>query len=76
MMAEAAAAALPALQGIPFVLNVVGFHVPEERASVMAAGIAQFEDFRFLEEKDIRDMADEFGKRHGGPHQGTRTCTT
>ena len=66
MMAEAAAAALPALQGIPFVLNVVGFHVPAERASVMAAGIAQFEDFRFLEEKDIRDMADEFGKRTVG----------
>jgi hypothetical protein len=31
----------------------------------MAAGISEFEDFRYLVEKDIRDLADEFGKRSG-----------
>ena len=29
----------------------------------MAAGLNGFEDFRFLEEKDMRDMANEFAKR-------------
>ena len=29
----------------------------------MVSGIGNFEDFRYLVEKDIRDMADEFGKR-------------
>ena len=29
----------------------------------MAAGLADYEDFRYLVEKDIRDMAEEFSKR-------------
>ena len=30
---------------------------------IIEAGIGQFEDFRYLVEKDIKDMANEFGKR-------------
>ena len=46
------------------VLQVIGFESEAERAGIMQAGLGQFEDFRYLVEKDIRDMADEFvGKR-------------
>jgi hypothetical protein len=45
------------------VLQTIGFINDGERNGIMAAGLAQFDDFRYLNEKDIRDMADEFGKR-------------
>ena len=35
----------------------------DERADSMESGIGNFKDFRYLVEKDIRDMADEFRKR-------------
>ncbi len=49
--------------GISAVLQLIGFENVVERNEIMVAGIGQFEDFRYLVEKDIRDMADEFGKR-------------
>ena len=49
--------------GVAFVLQTIGFSDAMERASIMESGLNQFEDFRFLVEKDIRDMADDFGKR-------------
>ena len=53
-----------ALVGMDHVLNVIGFEDVNERENIMEApGLAQFEDFRYLIEKDIRDMADEFRKR-------------
>ena len=52
-----------ALVGMNHVLNVIGFDDVNDRDNIMEAGLAQFEDFRYLVEKDIRDMADEFGKR-------------
>ena len=52
-----------AINGVDYVLQVIGFAEEEERASIMEAGLTDFEDFRYLVEKDIRDMADEFGKR-------------
>ena len=43
-------------------LNIVGFG-DNKTAGFMEAGLSEFEDFMYLVEKDIRDMADEFGKR-------------
>ena len=51
------------LVGMDSILNEIGFANEEERLAIMEAGIGNFEDFRYLVEKDIRDMADEFGKR-------------
>ena len=51
------------LVGMDYVLNEIGFSDGDERAGIMVSDIGDFEDFRYLVEKDIRDMADEFGKR-------------
>jgi hypothetical protein len=51
------------LVGVAHVLQVIGFDRAVDRDNIMQAGLSQFEDFRYLVEKDIRDMADEFGKR-------------
>ena len=51
------------LVGVAHVLLAIGFEVAVERTNIMAAGISEFEDFRYLVEKDIRDLADKFGKR-------------
>lgn len=45
------------------VLQLIGFENEIDRDAIMEAGIGQFKDFRYLVEKDIRDMANEFGKR-------------
>ena len=42
---------------------MIGFDGAVDRANIMEAGLGDFKDFRFLVEKDIRKMADEFGKR-------------
>ena len=55
-------AELPPLVGMESILQTIGFIKDEERASIIQAGLAEFEDFRYLVEKDIREMADEFGK--------------
>jgi hypothetical protein len=52
------------LKGIDYLLDVVGFHDLAERVQLMEAGLANYEDFRYLVKKDImRDMAEEFSKR-------------
>jgi hypothetical protein len=51
------------VNGIAHILNIIGFVEGNEQAGIMEAGLTDFEDFRCLVEKDIRDMADEFGKR-------------
>jgi hypothetical protein len=44
-------------------LDVVGFHNPAERLRIIEAGLTDYEDFRYLVDKDIRNMAEEFAKR-------------
>ena len=61
--ALAAPAIVAPLVGIDFMLAVIGFNDGNERARIMEAGLAAYEDFRFLKEKNITNMADEFGKR-------------
>jgi hypothetical protein len=56
-------AAVGGLVGVAHVLQVIGFDIDVDRDNIIIAGLAQFEDFRYLVEKDIRDMAEEFGKR-------------
>jgi hypothetical protein len=51
------------LVGVDFVLQTIGFDAVAERAAIMEAGLNQFDDFRYLTEKDMSDMASEFGKR-------------
>jgi hypothetical protein len=51
------------LEGVDYLLDVVGFHDPAERMRLMEAGLANYEDFRYLVKNDIRDMAEEFSKR-------------
>lgn len=51
------------LEGVEFLLSVIGFNDPDQRQRIMEAGLGSYEDFRYLVEKDIRDMAEEFGKR-------------
>jgi hypothetical protein len=51
------------LVGVDFVLQTIGFNNAADRLGIMNSGLGEFEDFRYLVEKDIRDMADEFGKR-------------
>jgi hypothetical protein len=51
------------LEGVDYLLDVVGFHDPAEHMQLMEAGLTNYEDFRYLVEKDIRDMAEEFSKR-------------
>ena len=41
--------AIQELMGVAYVLNIVGFTLPVERASIMSAGLNEFQDFRFLE---------------------------
>lgn len=68
-MAEEAAAAVPVPipgepePGIDFILHAIGFLDAANRNSIMVAGLADYSDFREINEKDIRDMAEDFGKR-------------
>jgi hypothetical protein len=51
-----------AVVGLRFVLQTIGFNAAET-GSILGAGLSEFEDSRYLVEKGIRDMAEEFGKR-------------
>ena len=51
------------LAGVDFLLNAIGFTIPAERERIIESGLADYEDFRYLVEKDIREMAEEFSKR-------------
>ena len=62
-VAGEAAAIVVALEGIDFLLDAIGFNDENERARIMEAGLADYEDFRYLVVKDISGMADEFAKR-------------
>ena len=53
------AEAIVVIEGIQFVLQAIGFNAAES-ASIMEAGLSEFEDFRYLVEKDIHNMSDEF----------------
>lgn len=53
----------PLQQDMADFFDVVGFHDPDERFRLIEAGLASCEDFRYLVEKDVRDMAEEFSKR-------------
>jgi hypothetical protein len=57
-----AAAGVP-LGGVNYLLDVVGFHNPAEHLCIMEAGLTDYEDFCYLVDKDICDMAEEFAKR-------------
>ena len=47
------------LVGMNHVLNIIGFEDVNDRGNIsMEVGLAQSEDFRYLVEKDIRDMED------------------
>jgi hypothetical protein len=50
------------LEGMNVLLNAVGFNIAEQRARIMEVGLANYKDFCYLVEKDIQDMAEEFGK--------------
>ena len=49
--------------GVAFVLQTIGFNDAGERESIMEAWLNGFKDFCYLVDKDIHDMADDFGKR-------------
>ena len=51
------------LIGVDKVLQVIGFESEAESAGIMQEVLGQFDGFHYLVEKDIRDVADEFGKR-------------
>jgi len=38
---------------VDFLLDAIGFNVAEDRERIMEAGLADYEDFRYLVEKDI-----------------------
>ncbi len=60
-MADLAAAV--GLVGVAHVLQVIRCDLTIDRQNTMEAGLAQFEDFRYLVEKGLCDTADKFGKR-------------
>jgi hypothetical protein len=41
------------LEGMDFLLNVIGFNIVEQCMHIMEVGLADYEDFRYLVEKDI-----------------------
>jgi hypothetical protein len=41
------------LEGVDFLLNAIGFNNLAERLRLMQAGLTEYEDFRYLVEKDI-----------------------
>jgi hypothetical protein len=51
------------LVGMDSILNDIGFANEDERLTIMEASLSNFKDFRYLVKKDIREMADKFGKR-------------
>ena len=50
------------LQGIHFLLDIIGFHIPVECERLIKASLVNYEDFHYLIEKDIWDMVEEFSK--------------
>jgi hypothetical protein len=50
---EAAVQLVMPLEGMDFLLDAIGFNVAEDREHIMEAGLADYEDFRYLIKKDI-----------------------
>ena len=50
------------LVGVDFLLNAIGFMIPAECERIIESGLADYEDFRYLVEKDIGEMVEEFSK--------------
>ena len=51
------------MANIDFMLDAIGFNDPMERLRLMEAGLADYDDYRHLVDKDIRDLAEDFSKR-------------
>ena len=51
------------LVGVDFLLNAIGFPILAECECIIESGLADYEDFCYLVEKDIQEMAEEFSKR-------------
>jgi hypothetical protein len=60
-IAPAAVVGVP-LKGVNYLLDVVGFHDPVECLRIIKAGLMDYEDFRYLVDKDNCDMVEEFAK--------------
>ena len=56
---------------IDFLLNAIGFMIPAEHECIIESGLADYEDFHYLVEKDIQEMAEEFSK-----HTVAQGCIT
>ena len=50
------------LVGVDFLLNAIGFMIPAECEHIIESGLVDYEDFHYLVEKDIQEMAEEFSK--------------
>ena len=50
------------LEGIDFLLDTVGFQNLAEHMHIIETGLTDYEDFRYLIDKDIQDMLEEFSK--------------
>jgi hypothetical protein len=48
--------------GVDFLLHAISFVTSLQHANLMEAGLVNYDDFQFLNKKDIRDMAEEFAK--------------
>ena len=48
------------LVGVDKALQMIGFESEAKRAGIVQAGLGRFEYFRYLVEKDICDMVDDF----------------
>ena len=59
------------LVGVDFLLDAIGFMILAEHERIIKAGLVDYEDFHYLVEKDIRDMAEEFSK-----HTVAQGCIT
>jgi hypothetical protein len=49
--------------GVNFLLHAIGFVTNLQGSNLMEAGVVNYDDFQFLNKKDIWDMAEEFTKR-------------
>ena len=57
--------------GVDFLLNAIGFMILAEHEQTIEARLADYEDFRYLVDKDIQEMAEEFSK-----HTVAQGCIT
>ena len=58
----AALAVQEAIEGIDLLLDAVGIQNPAEYLCLIKAGLAEYESFHYLIDKDMQDMAEGFLK--------------